>query len=126
MAMRWTTGYSVWLCNAIAVLLMPTYTDVLQRVQLIAKDHTLKVAKVVRQSSFAQRKPWRGGNPQKRKLDGRRRRSSNCNSNYNKKSKGADNRLSIPKCPTCNKNHTREYWRRTEAYYKCVKTNHTM
>lgn len=42
------------LYNAIAVLRLPTYANVLQRVQLITKDNTSEVTKNVGQSSFAQ------------------------------------------------------------------------
>lgn len=45
------------ICNTNVVLRLPTYTNVLQRVQLITKDSTLEVPKAVGQSSFVQKKP---------------------------------------------------------------------
>lgn len=54
-----------------------TYANVLQWVQLIVKDRTSEVSKAGGQSSSTPKKPWRGGNQQKRKYDSKREGTRN-------------------------------------------------
>lgn len=88
-------GLRLELYNAIAVLRLATYADVFQQVQLIVKDSTFEVPKVVGQSSFMQKKPWKGGNKQKKKFDGGKRGVENRNDS-NKRAAEANKQLRYP------------------------------
>lgn len=50
-------GLKLELYSAIVMLRLPTYINVLQQVQLIAKDNIPKVTKTIKQSFFTQKKP---------------------------------------------------------------------
>ena len=102
-ARRFERGLRPDLYNAIAVLRLPTYADVLQRVQLIVKDPTSIVTRIAGPSSSARRN-WGGNNQQKQK--GTRKNWNN--NNNNKRPRGNDNHYGLPQCKICNKQHSGE------------------
>ena len=118
-ARRFERGLRPNLYNAIAVLRLPTYADVLQRVQLIVKDPTPIVTRIASPSSSARRN-WGGNNQQKRK--GIRRNWNN--NNNNKRPKGNDNSYGLPQCKFCGKQHSSECWKNIGACFKCSKMGH--
>ncbi|KAF3445930.1 hypothetical protein FNV43_RR11107 [Rhamnella rubrinervis] len=84
-ARRFVKGLRLELYNAIAVLQLPTYTDVLQRLQLIIKDHISEITKPTRQNFITQRRTWEGSNQHKRKGYGRKWNNNNRNNNHDNK-----------------------------------------
>ena len=108
-ARRFEKGLRPELYNAIALLQLPTYSEILQRVQLIAKDPTPEVVSHVGQGSFSTKRQEEGGFQQKRKFDGNSR--TNGDRSEDKKFKVGNNRPDIPQCKTCGKYHSGQCWK---------------
>ncbi|KAF3448099.1 hypothetical protein FNV43_RR08809 [Rhamnella rubrinervis] len=60
-AWHFKKGLRLELYNVIALFQFPIYFEILQRVQLIAKDFVQEIAKPTRQGSVPARKSWKGG-----------------------------------------------------------------
>ena len=70
-ARRFERGLRPELSKAVAMFQFSTYSEILQRVQLIAKDYVPKVDKPIGSSSTPAKKQWKGGFLQKQKFDGK-------------------------------------------------------
>ena len=95
-ARRFKARLRLDLYKAIVVLRLGTYAEILQRVQLIAKDDPVIEVKVVEIMVITEKKTW---NRNKRKNHGQYE---------NKRYMNDDGRKDIPLCATCGKRHPSE------------------
>ena len=73
--------------------------------QLIAKDFILEIGKPTGSSSTPAKKQLTGGFSQKQKFDGKPWSSSNRDDTSNTRFKARDNRLGVPQCGKCGRQH---------------------
>ena len=112
-ARRFERGLRPELYKAVAMFQFSTYSEILQRVQLIAKDYGPEVGKPIGSSSTPAKKQWKGGFPQKRKFDGKPWSSGNRGETSNTRFKAGDNRPGVPQCGKCGRQHFGECWGKT-------------